>query len=145
MHASKDSMWRVLCKKFLSKDSMWWVLYLHRSDQPRPSPPVRRAPRQWRALHRWTPRTDESPFTGSKEILRWKRMLQTYVSSVLYRCCKSRSECCTCCNCYTRMFQVYVLNISSISDSRRCCTESASWKHMFQVFQKYVARSVLQK
>jgi hypothetical protein len=56
-------------------------------------------------------------------------MLQTYVSgisdasevvaSVPYRCCKSRSECCTCCNGYARMFQVYVPNVSSVSDV--CC------------------------
>jgi hypothetical protein len=37
----------------------------------------------------------------------------------VYRCCKSRSRCCTCCNGYTRMFQVYVPNVSSGPDE--CC------------------------
>jgi hypothetical protein len=52
-------------------------------------------------------------------------MLQTYVSGASDVCCKcfvsvlqSRSECCICCNGYTRMFQVYVLNVSS---SDVCC------------------------
>jgi hypothetical protein len=57
------------------------------------------------------------------------RMLQEYVSnildvsevfaSVVYQCCKSRSGCCTCCNGYTRIIQVYVLNISCVLDV--CC------------------------
>jgi hypothetical protein len=37
----------------------------------------------------------------------------------VYRCCKSRSRCCTCCNDYTRMFEVYVPNVSSSPDE--CC------------------------
>jgi hypothetical protein len=43
----------------------------------------------------------------------------TCMLQVLYRCCKSRSARCTGCNDYTRMFQVYVLNVSSIPDE--CC------------------------
>jgi len=46
-------------------------------------------------------------------------MFQRYVASVLYQYCKSRSGCYTCCNSYTRMFQMYVPNLSSISDV--CC------------------------
>ena len=42
-----------------------------------------------------------------------------YVASVLYRCYKSRSGCCTCCKSYTHMFQLYVPNISFVSDV--CC------------------------
>jgi hypothetical protein len=38
-------------------------------------------------------------------------MYQRYVASVSYRCCKGRSESSTCCNGYTRIFQVYVLNV----------------------------------
>jgi hypothetical protein len=47
------------------------------------------------------------------------QMFQGYVASVVYRCCKSRSGCCTCCNCYTCMFQVCSPNVSSVLDE--CC------------------------
>ena len=50
-------------------------------------------------------------------------------ASVVYRCCKSRSGCCTCCNGYTRMFQVYVPNVSSFPDV--CC------KCFIWMLQKY--------
>jgi hypothetical protein len=46
-------------------------------------------------------------------------MFHRYVASIVYRCCKSRSGCCTSCNGYTRMFQVYVTNVSSAPDE--CC------------------------
>jgi hypothetical protein len=46
-------------------------------------------------------------------------MFQSYVASVSYRYCKTRSGCCTCCNGYARMVQVYVPNVSSVSDV--CC------------------------
>jgi hypothetical protein len=36
------------------------------------------------------------------------QIFHRYVVSVVYRCCKSRSRCYTCCNDYKRMFQVYV-------------------------------------
>ena len=66
-------------------------------------------------------------------------MFQRYVASVVYRCCKSRSGCCTCCNGYTRMFLVYVPNVSSVLGE---CWKCFIWmlhihaccKHMFQVF-----------
>jgi hypothetical protein len=32
------------------------------------------------------------------------QMFQRYVACIVYRCCKSRSGCCTCCNGYTRIF-----------------------------------------
>jgi hypothetical protein len=41
------------------------------------------------------------------------------VASILYRCCNNILECCTCCNGYTCMFQVYVANVLSVSDV--CC------------------------
>ena len=46
-------------------------------------------------------------------------VFQRYVASVSNGCCKSRSECCICCNRCTRVFQVYVLNVSSGPDV--CC------------------------
>jgi hypothetical protein len=39
------------------------------------------------------------------------QMFQSYIASVVYWCCKSRSGCCTCYNSYTCMVQVYVLNV----------------------------------
>ena len=41
-------------------------------------------------------------------------MFQTHVTNVLSGCYKSRSRCCICCYVYTRMFQAYVLSVSSI-------------------------------
>jgi hypothetical protein len=72
-------------------------------------------------------RNNEPPFVqGAKwhctESACLKRMFQVfhrYVVSVLYRRCKSRSSCCTCCKDLTRMFQVYALNASSVPDV--CC------------------------
>jgi hypothetical protein len=49
------------------------------------------------------------------------QMFQRCFASVSHRCCKSRSGCCTCCNSYTCMFQVWVPNVSSISDVCRKC------------------------
>jgi hypothetical protein len=89
----------------------------------RPSPPKRWAPCHWRAPH-----NNEPSFPSNKDMLHQKRILQIYVSGVMfqryvasvsYRCCKSRSWCCTCYNGYTRMFQVYVLNVSTVLDV--CC------------------------
>jgi hypothetical protein len=42
------------------------------------------------------------------------QMFQTYVVSVSYGCCKSRSGCCICCNGCTRMLQAPILNVSSV-------------------------------
>jgi hypothetical protein len=42
-----------------------------------------------------------------------------YVASVSYECCKSRSRWGISCNGYTHMFQVYVLNVSFVSEV--CC------------------------
>jgi hypothetical protein len=65
------------------------------------------------------------------------QMFQRYVASVLYGCCKSRSEyCILCCNDYTRMLQAYVPNVSS----GFFLTYVASvfiW--MLQMFHTYVA------
>jgi hypothetical protein len=47
------------------------------------------------------------------------RCFLRYIASIVYRCCKSISTCYTCCNGYTRMFQVYVLSVSSVLDE--CC------------------------
>jgi hypothetical protein len=57
-------------------------------------------------------------------------MFQRYVTSVVYRCCKSRSGCSTCCNGYTHIFQVYVPNISFVPDV--CC------KCFIWMLQKYI-------
>jgi hypothetical protein len=59
-------------------------------------------------------------------------------------CCKNRSECCTCCNDYTHMFQVYVSNISLLQVfSSGCCicmhVASVFFK-WFQVVHTSVAR-----
>jgi hypothetical protein len=43
-----------------------------------------------------------------------KRMFHRYVASVSYRCCKSRSGCCICCNICTYMLQASVPNILSV-------------------------------
>jgi hypothetical protein len=65
-------------------------------------------------------------------------MLQVCVSSVSCECCKSRSGCCICCNGYTRMLQVSVLNVSSVFFRRmlqmclfECCI---CFTHMLRVF-----------
>jgi hypothetical protein len=42
------------------------------------------------------------------------RCFQRFVASVSDRCCKSRLECCICCNGYTCMLQRYVINVSSM-------------------------------
>jgi hypothetical protein len=41
-------------------------------------------------------------------------MLQRYVISVSYGCCKSGSGCCLCCNGCTRILQTSVPNVSSV-------------------------------
>jgi hypothetical protein len=82
------------------------------------------------------------------------RVFQRYVATVSYRCCKSRSRryksrsgCCTYCNSYARMFQMYVLNVSSLSDVCYKCFYldvasvslyiHACCNRMFQVFQVF--------
>jgi hypothetical protein len=84
-----------------------------------------------------------------KHMLQVLQMFQRYIARVLYRCCKSRSRCCTCCNGYTRMIQVYVRNVLYVSDV--CCKcficmlQKYIWmlhihaccKRMFQVFQVF--------
>jgi hypothetical protein len=47
------------------------------------------------------------------------QVFHRYITNVLYRCCKSRSKCCICCNSYTSIFQVYVLNVLPVSNV--CC------------------------
>jgi len=54
------------------------------------------------------------------------QVLQRYVASVLYHCCRNRSGCCTCCNayvssvyskcfvCITRMLQVFHLDTAKV-------------------------------
>jgi hypothetical protein len=87
-------------------------------------------------------------FIWMLHMLQW---LYTYVANVfpnvsvvLSRCCMFLSRCCTCCNGYTRMVQVYILNVSPIS----CvCYKCFIWmllydavvihiccKYMFQLF-----------
>jgi hypothetical protein len=79
-------------------------------------------------------------------------MLQRYVTSVLYGCCKSRLRCCICCKCFKgsckRLFKVFHL----LSDV--CCKcldlDAAYVSHicynitfqMFQLFHYYVALSI---
>jgi hypothetical protein len=80
-------------------------------------------------------------------------MFQRYVASVVYRCCKSGSECCTCSNVYTyvlsvyskcsrRMLQVFYLDVaytcmllayvSSVSGVSYVCCKCFIWMlHMF--------------
>jgi hypothetical protein len=41
-------------------------------------------------------------------------MFQRCVTTASYRCCKSKSGCCICCNGYTRMLQMSVPNVSSV-------------------------------
>jgi hypothetical protein len=48
-----------------------------------------------------------------KYIFQLLQMFQRYVANVSYRCCKSRSENCICCNGYTRM-QAFVSNVLSV-------------------------------
>ena len=48
------------------------------------------------------------------------RVFCRYVASVLYRCCKSRSKCCICCNGCTLMLQTSAPNVSSVF-SDVCC------------------------
>jgi hypothetical protein len=62
------------------------------------------------------------------------QMFQRYITSVLYRCCKSRSGYCTYCNGYTRMIQVYVPNVSSVSD---VCCKFFIWNVAMQVFRVF--------
>ena len=49
-----------------------------------------------------------------KSMFQMFQLCQMYVSSVSYRCCKSRSGCCICCNDCTCMLQVSAPNVSSI-------------------------------
>jgi hypothetical protein len=95
--------------------------------------------------------------TCCKSTFRVFHMFQRYVASVVYRCFRSRSRCWICCNGYTHMFQVYVLNVSSYPE---ICCKCFTWmlqkyiwmlyihaycKHMFQVFLdvSYVCLQVL--
>jgi hypothetical protein len=85
--------------------------------------------------HRWPPRADEPPSTKKEGDVCAKRVCckrmfqvsQSYVAIILSRCrsgyCKSRSEYYTYCNGYTRMFQVYVLSVSSVTSWKKfiCC------------------------
>jgi hypothetical protein len=48
------------------------------------------------------------------------QMFHLDVARVLSWYCKSRSWCCTCCSGYTRLFQVYVLNVSSVFSDFNC-------------------------
>jgi hypothetical protein len=55
------------------------------------------------------------------------------VACVSSGCCKSRSGCYTCCNRYTRMLQVYVLNVSSVF-SDYVASVFISMLHMFRTY-----------
>jgi hypothetical protein len=80
--------------------------------------------------------------------LKYFRYFHRYVASVRYRCCKSTSRCCTCCNGYTCMFQVYVLNVLCVLHI--CCKFLSGYclyMHVanicfkcFQVFHIYVCK-----
>jgi hypothetical protein len=97
-------------------------------------------------------------------MLRWKRILQKYVSSVsdvpkgcckcfIHGCCKSRSRCCTCSNGYTRMLQEFIQNVSSVVSDVSCkcvyldvvyvshiCYKYFIWTlYMFAMAFKYLA------
>jgi hypothetical protein len=82
------------------------------------------APRHWQALHQWTPHVDEPPLAQAArrccaENVSCKLIFQVF-QVFLFGCFKSRSRCCICCNGYTRsMLQVYVPNVSFVSDI--CC------------------------
>ena len=78
-------------------------------------------------------------------------MFQTYVASVSYGCCKSRSGCRICCKCLGGMLQEYVQNVPSVSHvCCKYCLDVAYVPHicckrmfqMFNLFQSYVAASV---
>jgi hypothetical protein len=65
-------------------------------------------------------------------------MFQRYAASVLYRSCKTISRCCTCCNDYTCMFKIYVLNVFicfrrmwQIFSSGCCKSRSRCCVHMY--------------
>ena len=65
------------------------------------------------------------------------QMFIRYVANISYRCCKSRSGCCICCNGCTHMLQASVLNISSVfSDVCARCLFGCCicFTHMLQVF-----------
>jgi hypothetical protein len=62
-------------------------------------------------------------------------MLQRYVSSVSYECCKSRLGCCICCNGCTCMFQTSIPNVSSIFQT----FVASVFISMLHMFHTYVA------
>jgi hypothetical protein len=77
-----------------------------------------------RALHRRASIRPSSKYICYTESACCKSIFQVFqmflsVTCVVYRCWKSRLGCCTCCNGYTRMFQAYVPNVSSVSHV--CC------------------------
>jgi hypothetical protein len=65
------------------------------------------------------------------------QLFKTYVASVLSRCCicctNCTRKCCICCTCYTRMLQVYVSNISVVSNA---CCKCFIW--MLHILKAYV-------
>jgi hypothetical protein len=69
------------------------------------------------------------------------QMFPKYVASVVYRCCKSRSGYCTCCNDHTCMFKVYVTNIFHlfqtyvVSILPKCCRSMHVASIYFNCFQ----------
>jgi hypothetical protein len=104
-----------------------------------------------------TPHANEDPFSQAArrccaETACWKRlfqvfqMFQRYIASVLYRCCKSKLGCYTCCNgissicpkyfiCFRRMLQVFHLDDAKVElDVAYACMFQ-----VFLVFHTYVA------
>jgi hypothetical protein len=98
-----------------------------------------------------------------KHIFQVFQMFQRFVVSVSYRCCKSRSGCCICCNSCTRMLQTLFPNVSYVfrtyvasvfiwilhifhiyvaSVLSRCCVclqWFSSVSGVFQVFQTHIS------
>ena len=87
-----------------------------------PRPPSRPSPRG-------APASSMRRGVAPSSVIRWKRMLQKYVSS---GCCKSRSGCCICCIC---MLQDFVPNVSVIFPTY----VASVFICMLHVFHTYVA------
>jgi hypothetical protein len=92
-------------------------------DLPRPSPLERRAPSTRElytselyvstSLYSQVARRCCAERACCKHMFQVFQMFHRYVVSVPYGCCISRSGCCICCNCCTRMLKASVHNVSS--------------------------------
>jgi hypothetical protein len=129
------------------------VVLLHASSRspPRQRAPTKRAPCCWcsrvATRRRLSLRgrnqlalASPSPYVAMY-VSKCFRCYKRYVASVLHGCCKSRLRCCICCKWSRVMLQVFVQNVSSVSDvcckhfyldvahvSHICC------KSMFEIF-----------